>query len=228
MGDNHMPDKDYIVWFAGFFDGEGHISYQRHCVTSCRIGVSQSGNIGEKVCKEISEKWGCGSLKSYVPSNPNQKINWQWGAWNATDVRFVLEAITPYLRIKKQKAQETLEAISLPHQHRWTKTEDDILKSNYANTDIINLSLMVNHLPEGVRVRAANLKLKQGKRKAQRSSCHAAKLWRAKYRRNNLEKVRECQKVSKQKCRNRELKHLEQAIQMHSELNDAEILEERR
>lgn len=99
--------RDDLIYFAGFFDGEGCISIARQKKVwgnknqayfhRLRINLAQKD---PSVLKQLYEIVG-GSLHC---SNGI----WKWYADDASAVQF-LESITPFLRIKKTQAELALE-----------------------------------------------------------------------------------------------------------------------
>jgi hypothetical protein len=99
--------RDDLIYFAGFFDGEGCISITRQKKTwgakdqtyfhRLRINVAQKD---PTVLKQLYDVVG-GTIHC------NRGV-WKWYADDAAAVQF-LETLTPFLRIKKAQAELALE-----------------------------------------------------------------------------------------------------------------------
>lgn len=103
-------------WIAGFFDGEGSIGVYTNNARACGMttaSVSQAGDRGEKVLKEIQEFLTQRGIKSYLGCKKNVRIKDVWAlrilARSSLDP--FLRGILPYLRVKKLEAQDVLRFI---------------------------------------------------------------------------------------------------------------------
>ena len=117
-----MKETD-LAYFAGLFDGEGCISIVKshqptkhyHYILCLRIS-----SIDEWLMRLWQSNFG-GSLRKSIPSTPcvtsgaTRKPVWIWQGWARTAVP-VLEALLPYLRLKRPQAE-----IALKFQERVTE-----------------------------------------------------------------------------------------------------------
>ena len=100
-----------LAYFAGILDGEGCISYHR----SGRNWTIAVTNTSPEL-----EEWlkGIGGLFYYPPRRPSLKFDGTFSkqrferkVGRAWDVLRLLEAVSPYLRIKKARAEEAMAGI---------------------------------------------------------------------------------------------------------------------
>lgn len=125
-------DKEFLIYLAGFFDGEGCISIVRTTGTLV-VSLSQShGDLSKddavpNLFRLIYEEFG-GHLR-YNRLKPPWANQWQWSATTNFAVRFLL-ATRPYLRVKAKECDVALEYIcwlrdELPKKacSRWTHSK---------------------------------------------------------------------------------------------------------
>lgn len=102
-----MSDEAYM---AGFFDGEGCITFQKvssgkHTVTySPMVGVS---NNNFELMAELQNKFG-GKLYKRTPKNPNHSVNWFLSFTSRKLMLEFLERIYPFLKSKKPQAETAI------------------------------------------------------------------------------------------------------------------------
>lgn len=101
-----MDKKEFIIWFAGFFDGEGSIRVQRLSGENMRMKspffrlTIRVSNTNQEAIKLITTCLGGSMWETYSPPN-KRSYNWQVSSANAGNI---LEIIEPYLIIKKAQA----------------------------------------------------------------------------------------------------------------------------
>lgn len=105
-----LPSDLEIVWFAGFFDGEGSIQIVFHkpgsrgkrATYNLRISI---GNTYLPVIKRIKETWNIGHIgHDAKPTAPTHKLRWIWAASN-NEALYILKTILPYLLVKGHEAR---------------------------------------------------------------------------------------------------------------------------
>ena len=106
-----IPDDPLILaYLAGLFDGEGHIGKQSndkdHPYEAWHIGIS---NNYRPVIDWLLEMGGKDRLK--VRASPKHALGWDWRVHNQQDVLAFLQAIEPYMIIKRDLAREVIEKI---------------------------------------------------------------------------------------------------------------------
>ena len=98
--------KTDLAYFAGIFDGEGHISLSRQHGKRTRKITFQlivgMANTNEWICNQMKFTFG-GSIQP-VESKGNQKPYYQWRIVSRQAFNF-LTAVIPYLHLKKAQAE---------------------------------------------------------------------------------------------------------------------------
>lgn len=104
------PSKEYLIWLAGFFDGEGSVGIWSKGIRRGKKYYSVGVNVCQKNEEIIKE------IHSYYPEGFLHAVRNKAGVYtftisgNSTCERF-LRDILPYLRVKKTKVEEVLEYI---------------------------------------------------------------------------------------------------------------------
>jgi len=109
-----MNEQDKI-WMAGFFDGEGNIQLylsaptysNRHGQYSLRVYIVNTGivNAGHSILEQFSS---FGGAIFETPKTSRWKMAYRWYITGSDAKRF-LEAILPYLKLKKEIARLGIE-----------------------------------------------------------------------------------------------------------------------
>lgn len=104
----HRPPETTIAYMAGLIDGEG-------CITRASRGrwylvVSQLAKTG--LCEWLVEATGVGSTYADGRDRPMGR----WMVMRQLEVVDVLQAALPYLRVKRDQAEEALSAIASLYQ----------------------------------------------------------------------------------------------------------------
>jgi hypothetical protein len=95
-----------ITYLAGFFDGEGTISVLPHSMNKNSIIVMVSAcQVDPRPIMLLKELFG-GSVM-HVHNGENCKMIWKWSVCHKAAETF-LKVITPYLIVKKEKAEIAL------------------------------------------------------------------------------------------------------------------------
>ena len=104
-------DKEKLAYWAGFFDGEGHVElaftnrkpYSRRGRYMFGVWINQWTKAPDVLFDELSKNFGgVPKLQKKTPNN----VRWQIAGPNG---RQFLEALLPYLRKKKRQAQLGIE-----------------------------------------------------------------------------------------------------------------------
>lgn len=109
-----LPSEVFLVWAAGFFDGEGSVFVQMARASSCRRGmrtilVASVSQTSLPCLNMLKERFG-GTLttsKKFLPHATNQSVAYIWSVRNAGAIKF-LEAISPYAVVKKEQIDVAL------------------------------------------------------------------------------------------------------------------------
>lgn len=113
----NTPPKEFIIYLAGFFDGEGSISIRRRLdrekSLDIRIGITQSFPRGRLLLKEIQYSLGVG----HVYHKEKTKRGWHFVVTKIDDCRELLLLIVPFLKIKRSEALTAIEIIN-----KWKKS----------------------------------------------------------------------------------------------------------
>lgn len=104
MFDN-MTDKEFYIWLAGFFDGEGNIYLPSKKTFSVNICI---GNTNGEVIKAIHSRINLGQVAITKFKSEHWLDKYVWRIRTYLDAEYVLRQIVPYLYIKKKAAQEAL------------------------------------------------------------------------------------------------------------------------
>lgn len=105
-----------LEWIAGFFDGEGcfHLGKQtkngkEHPKFTVIIG--QSGDNGKRVLEQIQKQLGGNLYLHLSPGQHKAKKEAYKLYWNAKEALVLIDAILPYLVLKKEEAQKVKQYI---------------------------------------------------------------------------------------------------------------------
>lgn len=110
-----------LAYLAGMIDGDGYISITRSVRDDKEYFGAQVGIAGTRREPHdlAASLWG-GVVSCYEPANPNHRAQFQWSRVGASAV-VVIEAIYPYLLIKKEHAEL---AIALHEQVVFSRDDD--------------------------------------------------------------------------------------------------------
>ena len=103
-------------YLAGFFDGEGtfHIGKQikpsnGRVYPSCKVCLSQSGDVGLKLLQDIQNKYG-GRLYEHLKPGQHKATKSAYKLyWRKEEAITLIELLLPFLIIKQQEAQAALQ-----------------------------------------------------------------------------------------------------------------------
>lgn len=100
---NQPTDTDW-AYLAGFVDGEGCISVSKGTRQWYpKLGISQNDQV---VLLELYELFGVGRFKIWQPKEGKARA--RWNIYRAEHLRWILNGVLPYLRLKKSQAEVAL------------------------------------------------------------------------------------------------------------------------
>lgn len=105
----NMTDKEFYIWLAGFFDGEGSVYIPRKSTLSVGISI---GNTNSEVIFAIHKKINIGQVCIIKHENTKWSDTYIWRVRNYRDSGTILKEMLPYLTIKNKIAREALGIIS--------------------------------------------------------------------------------------------------------------------
>lgn len=100
-------DRDFALWLAAFFDGEGNVYLPK----GAGITVSVA-NTDRDVIESIYHRLSLGSVVRVEYDNPKWKPKWVWRVRRYDDAATVLAAMMPFLTIKSRAAAQALVRIA--------------------------------------------------------------------------------------------------------------------
>ena len=108
-----MVDETFWAWFAGFIDGDGHLTLAKHKNKRYHLGYQwvpklYITNIDSHVMEIISLNIGIGHIAFLGKNNEYRQYRLE-----SKQVRDILPKIIPYLKIKKQEAIILLQATNI-------------------------------------------------------------------------------------------------------------------
>jgi len=100
-----------LSYIAGFFDADGSVGiYDRGKNYQVNVAIANSGKQGEEICLHLQSKFkGCLSFQK--AKQKTHRNSFWWKLNGADSCLNFLEAIEPYLIIKKKQAQLCIEFI---------------------------------------------------------------------------------------------------------------------
>lgn len=105
-----LPDDLTLAYLAGLIDGDGNIFIRRRLRHASRsknpsfsIGIKLT-NTDRATMEWLREMWAGGWSELHAGKNPKWRKHYEWRT-ECGQARHLLEAIEPFLRIKKRQAQ---------------------------------------------------------------------------------------------------------------------------
>lgn len=104
-----LPKHDDLVWFAGFFDGEGCVTLHRKLRKNkvpCYELMLQASSTHFPTLAKIKDIWSFGRLnqEALYDYRPTRSPCWHWIVYGRKAL-FLLEGIYPYLVTKRADAE---------------------------------------------------------------------------------------------------------------------------
>lgn len=93
------PDEEFLIWFAGFLEADGHVSHNVKPRKRHRLTVAQSKDKGVKECKMIQKQFGgVGSIHQQEYDNKSEwSTGYSWWVTHPICISKILGWIEPYL-----------------------------------------------------------------------------------------------------------------------------------
>lgn len=144
----------FVIWCAGFFDGEGSISIiskpPRNVSVEYHVNVTLTQN-NEEVLREVQRRFG-GSVYGPWKTDKNP-LKRQWVACRQKAHEFLL-AIRPHLRVKAKQADLAIEFQNkkweFGPQNQWTVSHGEEVWAAYkADLQRLNAANKLNGVPKG-------------------------------------------------------------------------------
>ena len=160
-------DRDFLNWFAGFFEGEGSIGIYRNNGKNQRfygkIAVYQANK--KPLCL-IQNVFGGGITKhNGGKGRLGKKVIYCWYLTKRIKLIEIIEAILPFLRFRKEQVQlilRRLREFDAKSQCRsWSKSEITFLRQNYGKIPVRMMvqSNLYRHPESGILQKAKKLGL---------------------------------------------------------------------
>jgi hypothetical protein len=111
--------KWQAAWLAGAIDSDGSIGLYK--AKEGRIVVVQMANVCHKFLRQIRKTIGCGSTAYHIPSlsHKGRQPMYMYSLKGARRCYRLLEQITPFLIVKKQKALKIMKELETKPFGRW-------------------------------------------------------------------------------------------------------------
>jgi hypothetical protein len=113
-----MPKKQFLIWLAGFIDGDGSIfiGVRKQGHNKPYIGVTPSVTVTQRgdykwVCEYIQKELGFG--KVYLSNRSNAQAKATFQTTTMYDTLRLLKLLKPYLYIKKEQATKVIPVLEL-------------------------------------------------------------------------------------------------------------------
>jgi len=153
---NKFLTKTFLAWFAGFWEGEGHISV-RQCTTrkgtrtqACRFGLTQTSKV---ILDEIKTRFGFGEVYEFTPARVKPVFKWE--VFTRAYIIDVINLILPFTKFRTMELQRKLRLIekyfSTMKKRKWTKDDITFLKKNYAKLSDWSIGKRLNRKTEAIR-----------------------------------------------------------------------------
>lgn len=154
------PDLWVIGYTAGIIDGEGSISAINSARKSrWRVQTSQAdSNNGADLCHWLRDQWGIGRVY-HQAGLCDVHI---WNVCRINEIEHLLGTCLPYLRVKRQRAQEVLDFLGDKSEFRrgvWSAGELHYLRTNAGTKRVEDISVAINRSPNSVRAKRVELGL---------------------------------------------------------------------
>lgn len=168
-------DKEFWNWFAGFWEGEGSLSFNQEyhrqdgrTYKKIRLTVAQANR---KPLDYILGKLGVGYLYFRQPKRQNlawhDRGTWLWSVDRRLEVIEVCHKMLPYLRFRDIDVSQKLKAIEeyerLAGWHKWYPNEVETLKQTYALMPKEELVRVLGRKWSSIKAKAKTLKLRRNR-----------------------------------------------------------------
>ena len=117
-----MENQEFIIWLAGFFDGEGCF-YSRYRGKrngyDFRMIITQNNHNGSRVLPFVKDTLKMGNIFKKYRKSPREDGSQDYVIWKQADLMKVVTAMYPYLKVKKQEAANFLSKL---HQRKISRS----------------------------------------------------------------------------------------------------------
>lgn len=122
-----------VAYIAGFVDGEGHIGFYIPKDAKARMNIIIS-NTDVNVLKFVQNTLKIGCIYKQKIYNPNARQGYQLRIRNSQEALILIEAILPYLKVKRKQAELLFEWLS---SRKKTKLHGGIITERRSNGQIV-------------------------------------------------------------------------------------------
>lgn len=105
---NALLTNEQLAYAAGFFDGEGHIQIRRHSKRGSYMLAISAVQATENPLQLFVNGFGGTLKRRLIPYRNTFRVLWTWQCSSAS-AQDALEAMLPYLRVKRDEADLALE-----------------------------------------------------------------------------------------------------------------------
>ena len=159
-----IPDKDFLWWLAGFFEGEGSIYYlgQRK---NCELCIVQKN---PKILHEIRRQFNLGKVRRHSFSSGGWTF--KWTVSRRPDVIAIAEIVLPHLRFKKTKVSRVLHSlkrdmVGYKDPPSMTRTEIQFIRKNWGRMSATEIARVIGRDPHSISARARRMRLKSPRKR---------------------------------------------------------------
>lgn len=144
-GLNREVPRDFLSWFAGFWEGEGCLVIYRD--GSRKMAHLQVTQTDRRPIELIKEQFQCGCVRTREQTNPKWNTCYDWTLRSIPKIIAILKAVLPFLKFRQHEVQQKLRRLyridASSKEPSWTEDEVHFLKENYHK---INASEIAKHL----------------------------------------------------------------------------------
>lgn len=92
------PDEEFLIWFAGFLEADGHVSHDEEPHKHHRMNISQTKDKGKKECEMIQKQFGgIGTIREHEYEKDEWSKKYEWWLNHPICISKILGWIEPYL-----------------------------------------------------------------------------------------------------------------------------------
>lgn len=129
-------DREFCIWLAGFWEGEGWVSIINRKDRSRKHFVVAVSQCNKSLMEHIKNTLGVGHVYLRSESKLSKKDCWTWVVYSVRQVEFVLRLIRPYLRFRSTEVDEVLTEIEKVKSHvithsQYSPDEVQFIRANY-------------------------------------------------------------------------------------------------
>ncbi len=119
-----MNNKEFLIWFAGFMDGEGTWRIKKHGIPGRNKRIYYHiemivTNTHKKSIDYILKNLKIGAVRHRNPQNPRAKDQYIWHLASKDLVVELSKKLIPYLVTKKEIAKVVAKFPKMNHLNRW-------------------------------------------------------------------------------------------------------------